>query len=285
MSTSGLSPADEYLRNAAEKYFKKTYQHPPIRRSEAIKPLGWAPSLQIDIHDYRTVICEMSAEKPYPQMLALRGHDVMQVQAPICVFSVCPEEEFLKADQQKSVKDLVAHGFGLITVDSSGDAMVRHDCIPLVQRVPDAAFQTEIRGLPSKFRQKTAQCYENYKKNSVAGVQELSGLVEGIILQAGRDAIAKTWLTNGQAAPGKAADTLDNLFNCKQLQNIRAKVAAARGYIDAARNTVSHYPKNKKQAYKKFNDCRENFIQGLKITKDFREALRSAALSGDIPKV
>lgn len=285
MSAAGLSSADVFLLNAGERYFRKAYVNPKMRRNQPLEKVGWAPSLQVEVHEHHMIICEASADKPYPQMLALRGHEVMQVQMPISVYCICAEAEFLRSEHQDDVRKLISHGFGLLTVDKSGNAMVRHSTIPLVQRISDDVFGSEIRGLPLALRRRLAQCFESYKKNAGSGVHELAELIEGVTYRGGTDSVKKGWVDAKEVRPGNSADTLDALHKCKQFADMRAELGAARGFIASARNPASHYPKNKKQAFQKYHNCRDNFVLGLKIIKNLHDALIRHSCSGALPKI
>jgi len=285
MTAGGLSSADDFLIDAGERYFKATYVNPWMRRNESFGEVGWAPSLQVEIHDHHMIVCEVSSARPYPQMLALRGHDVMMVQIPTSVYCICPEAEFLRPEHQEEVKKLVAHGFGLITVDAHGSAMVRHSAIPLVQRIAEDTFRSEVKSLPPKLRRKVSQCFDSYKKNAGSGVHELAEVIEAVTYRGGLDGVKKTWLDRANVRPGYSANTLDAMHECPQMHDIRAEIGATRGYISSARNPSSHFPKNKKQAFQKYHSCRENFLAGIKILKDLRASLVKKNLSGGLPKI
>ena len=111
---------------------------------------------------------------------------------------------------------------------------------------------------------------------------DLSEIVEGMVLKAGKDAIRKKLLTSGQVKPGKTANTLDELSKLEELKQAVAAIGGVRSYVKDYRNQNHHFPKNKKLAYKRFKDCRHGFIQGLKTIQSFRTAMKSAGLSGII---
>ena len=50
---------------------------------------------------------------------------------------------------------------------------------------------------------------------------DLSEIVEGMVLKAGKDAIRKKLLTSGQVKPGKTANTLDELSKLEELKQER----------------------------------------------------------------
>jgi hypothetical protein len=103
---------------------------------------------------------------------------------------------------------------------------------------------------------------------------------EGMVLKAGRDAAKKKIIKTSEAKPGAPAKTLEALLNTPQCRNAAAAIGGAQSYISMYRNTAHHFPKNKKQALKKYRDCRHGFLDGLKKVQQFREAMKNSGLSG-----
>ncbi|MFF0950578.1 hypothetical protein ACFYE9_23790 [Rhizobium leguminosarum] len=280
MASVGLSSGAEFLREAARKFFANAYQNPTIHVASEIDPkLSWKPSLHFKINEHLMVIAEVS-ETPYPMIFGLRRSDVLQVEIPISIYCVCPEEAYL-ADQA-SAKRLMAHGFGLLTVGADGTVQKRSNCIPLVQQISDLEFKAEISGLPAKCRQRIAEAFERYTHNAPSGVSDITEIVEGFILKAGKDAAKKGWIKAAEAKPGAPAATLAAMAQAPQFGAAMAAIGGAQSYISLYRNTAHHFPKNKKQAHRKYRDCRHAFLDGIKKIQHFREAMKNAGLSGTL---
>lgn len=278
MASSGLTSGTTVLVDAAKKYIASVFQNPTVVINETVDDsLSWAPTLHFKVNDHLTVIVEAS-ESPYPLIFNLRRQDVLRLNHPISVYCVCPEESYLK--NQADVKRLIADGYGLITVASDGTALKRTSCIPLLQQITEEEFEAEIRGLPKKLRARLAEAFDRYKHNAPSGTTDVAEVFEGLVLRAGRDSVKKAWISVGEAKPGSPAKTLAAMGQVTNLKNAAAAIGAAQAFISMYRNVSHHFPKDKKQAAKKYRDCRHGFLEGLKKIVFFRNAMRAAGLSG-----
>jgi hypothetical protein len=276
----GLSSGLTFLVEGAKSYFKSTFQSVPFHTNEVVdKSLNWVPSLHFKINEHLTIICEAS-ESPYPLMFSMRRQDVLKLQMPISVYCVCPEEAYLA--QQAEAKRLMNHGYGLLTVDAEGNVQRRSACIPLLQQITDEEFHADIRALPRKVRTRLAESFETYKHNAPSGSADIAEVMEGLILKAGREAANKKWISNSAAKPGAPAATLAAMHEAPQLQNALAAISAAHAYISMYRNVSHHFPKDKKQAAKKYRDCRHSYLEGLKKIAFVRESFVKVGLSGGL---
>jgi hypothetical protein len=278
MSSTGLSSGTDFLRDAAQEFFNNLFQNPPmVLAGEIDKSLNWKPSIHFKINDHLTVVAEAS-ENPYPMIFKLRRQDVLSVQTPISIYCVCPEEAYL-ADQA-SAKELMGHGYGLLTVASDGTVQKRSSCIPLVQQINDAEFKNEIAGLPAIIRRRLVESFDVYNHSAASGVADITEVIEGLVLRAGRDAAKKGYIDPKNAKPGKPAITLAALVASSQGQSLAGAIGGVQNHISYYRNSAHHFPKNKKQAYIKYRDCRHGFLDGLKKIKQFKDAMRTMGLSG-----
>lgn len=280
MSDNGLSSGLQSLLEAAKAYFKVAFQSPPFHISEQVdKGLSWIPSLHFKINDHLTVICEVS-EGPYPLILTMRRLDILKLQMPVSVYSVCTEEAYLT--QQADAKRLMNDGYGLLTVDAEGNVQKRSSTIPLLQQINDEEFHSELKGLPQKLRTRLAESFDRYKHNAPSGSADIAEVMEGLILKAGREAAKKKWILASEAKPGAPAATLAAMQKSPQCQSILAAIGGAQSYISMYRNLNHHFPKDKKQAARKYRDCRHGFLEGLKKVVFLRESLRKITLSGGL---
>lgn len=279
MASAGLTSGTPILVDAAKKYVATIFQSPAIAVNAIVdQKLNWTPTLHFKVNDHLTVIMEAS-DSPYPLIFNLRRQDILRLNEPISVYCVCPEESFL--GNQAEVKRLIADGYGLITVDADGNALKRTGCIPLLQQITNEEFASEIRALPRKLRSRLAEAFDRYQHNAPSGTADVAEVFEGLVLRAGRDCAKRGWISPGEAKPGLPAKTLAAMRAVSNLQNAEAAIAAAQAFISMYRNLSHHFPKNKKQAAKKYRDCRHGFLEGLKKIAFFREAMRNAGLSGN----
>lgn len=280
MAGAGLTSGTEFLANAAHDYFRKAYQQSSIARSQSIdKSLNWTPSLSFKIHSHRLILAEVS-ETPYPLILRIRRADIMNLDMPIAIYCVCPERAYL--DDQQSVKELIANGYGLLTVDSQGVVQCRANCTPLIQQIPEGEFYGVIKGLPKTLRIRLAESFERYKSDPPSGAADVAEIMEGLVLKAGREAATKGWISKADAKPGGAATTLGAMQKVAQFKSAAAAIGAVQGYISLYRNPSHHTPRDKKQAAQKYRDCRHGFLDGLRKVPVFRDAMRSAGLTGGL---
>lgn len=278
MSTSGLSSGDKVLIDAAVNYFSNRHQQPVIHLSSPVsKDLGWTPSLHFRAHEHLTVIGEVS-ETPYPLIFQLRRTELLALSMPASVYAICPEESYLK--NQPEFKRLTADGFGLLTVDLERTVQRRAATIPLIQQITETEFEGDIRGLPKKLRSKLADAFDAYKHNAPSGAAEIAEVMEGLVLKAGREAAQKGWIANADAKAGATAKILSAMQQSVQCRNAAAALGAAQGFISMYRNLSHHFPKDSRQAAKKYRDCRHGFLEGLKKVAFFRDQMRHLGLSG-----
>lgn len=277
MAEGDLTSGTEFLREGAMRFFREQYQRPDIKVQQAINAdLNWVPSFHFRIHDHLLLAVEVS-ESVYPMILNLRRVDLEKLQFPIAVYSVCPEEAYVR--DQADAKRLMSHGYGLVTIDSRGAATKRAGSIPILQQIHREEFNHEIHGLPQKYRQRLARSYEAYCQNAPLGVSDITEVMEGMVLRAGQAAAKKTWIANNQARPGQSAATLAAMQRAPQLGGCAAAVGGAQSYISVWRNTSHHFPKNPRKAAQKYRECRHGFLEGIRQIKAFRESMRTVGIN------
>ena len=81
-------------------------------------------------------------------------------------------------------------------------------------------------------------------------------------MKAGQDAVNKGILTNSALGTG-IASTLDAMNAAPRCSNARAAIGGVRSYVQRYRNLTHHWPKNNKDAYRKYSDCRHQLRTGL----------------------
>ena len=279
MATSGLTSGSEFLRDAARVFFNDLYENPKMYLDQELhRDLLWTPALRFTIRDHVNVFVEPSETGPYPRIFQLKATEVRDFPQPIAVYVVCPKNVTKK---QADVNRLRADGFGLITVGPDGQATMEFPTIPLVQIISKAKFREEINGLPLRIRQRTTEAFQDYCNQPVNGVKTLSEVVEGLVTRAGKDSSKKGFLSKNQLG-NTVATMLNALYGAPEFQQAQAAVGGVRSYMAQYRNLTHHWPKNKKDAYKKYADCRHGFLEGLKQMQQFRAAMKNAGLSGNL---
>lgn len=274
----GLSSGAAALCDAIEAHLKANYASPPTKRDvPVVRDLAWVPTLQCFLNN-QVLLIEVS-ERPYPEIFRMRRTEMEDVEQPIAVYAACPEEVY--AQNQKDAADLAKDGFGLFTIAADGSVTCKVTTIPIAQRISDKHFATDIANLPAGLKRRARECFDLYKHGAPAGVSSLAETLEGMVVKAAKDAKRKGWIT-GREASGNLANVLVALQGCAQLNGADTIIGAARIFVQRYRNTSAHFPKKKKDAYRKYRDCRHAFLDGLRHMQDFRDAMRAAGLSGTI---
>lgn len=275
-----LTTGSEFLLAKTKQYFVEHYHGPAMRISHEVdKSLSYSPSIQFQVHSHLTILVEVS-ESPYPAILSMRRTDIEDLQVPIAVFCACPEEAYL--NDQAEAKRLISHGFGLITVATNGQVQVRAQAIPLIQRITDTEFKSELKDLPSSIKRRLVESYDRYVHSPPSGVADIAEVLEGFIVKAGKDAAKKGWIASKFKKAQTPASTLDAMQAAPELAAAMAAIGSVRGYIAEYRNVSHHFPRNKKQAAVKYRECRHAFLDGLKRVTSFRTAMKARTLSGTL---
>jgi hypothetical protein len=266
-----LTSGTDWLRDAAESHFKDVYQLGSVSGPEQIDAkLQWVPDFHFLIHDHLMVAVEVS-ETAYPAILAIRRVDLEKLQFPVSVYSVCPEQVYLA--EQADAKRLINDGYGLLTVDDEGFVQKRASPTPILQVIHQEEFKERIAPLPQSARKRLARCFEAYTQNPPLGVSDITEVVEGMVLKAGRSAANKGWIEKKNAKPGNPFATLKAMQGSAQIQNCLAAVGGVQAYVSTWRNLSHHFPKNRKKAGQKYRECRHAFIDGIHHIQSFKECM------------
>lgn len=276
--SEGITTATDFLTEVMEQYLNKNYDSPPIKIGTEIDPkLGWIPTLSSHINNHLMLV-EVS-EKVYPAIFRMRRAEMAEIEKPIAVYCVCPEEAYV--EDQKEASNLARHGFGLFTVNSDGEVVKKFSAIPIAQHINETDYNADVKGLPAKVKREVKACFETYQGNSPAGVASVSELVEGMVMKAAKDAARKGWITKAEAKQS-LANVLLRFKTVPQLGTAEIKLGGAGAFVSRYRNTAHHFPKNQKQAHLKYRDCRHGFLEGLRILQDLQSAFKAAGLAGSL---
>lgn len=283
MSNDGLTPGHDFLQEAARTCFAERYSNPAMYVNKPLsRNLEWVPALRFTLHGHINVFVEPSDDGPYPRLFSMKFAEVSNYPEPIAIYCVCNGTAITTPKGQKDLKRLQAHGFGLVTVDPEGEGHVLFPAIPLVQVIPGAEFKQHLSGLPKNIRQSASEAFEDYRAKPVNGVKTLSELVEGMIKKAGQDSVARGGITSEESEMA-LADVLDALY--AMYPSSRAAIGGARKFVKECRNLTHHWPKNKKNAYKKYSECKYHFLEGLRTIQTFRTAMINDGLTGRLTKL
>ena len=282
---TGLTSGEQFLRDAAKVFFLGLYASPKMHLNRQLHPnLGWTPALRFTINGHINVFVEPSESSPYPRILELKNKEAMEFPRPIAVYVACPEEVLSMSSHSADIKRLEADGFGLIVIDSNGNAGRRVSAIPLIQTIPLSIMKEELRGLTPKLKKRVSESFaDDYCSKPVNGVRSLTEIVEGLVEQAGKEAITKDYIAKEDAEKG-VAHLLDALYGSNNCHNIRPHIGGIRNYISVYRNVSHHWPRNEKKAYEKYANCKHAFLDGVKQLNRFQNALKSVGLSGGLPR-
>lgn len=274
----GITSATEFLRDAVKNYLNTIYDHPPLREGTEIDPaLGWVPTLNCSVNNHLMAI--EASEKVYPAIFRMRRAEMAEVQMPIAVYCVCPEEAYIQ--DQREAQNLEKHGFGLFTVNNEGQVIKKFPAIPIVQHITENDYSTDVKRLPPKIKRMAKASFDIYRGNSPAGVASLSEIVEGMINKAAKEAVNKTWMSKADTS-GALSDVLTKMKSIPQFKNSDTVLSSAQSFISRYRNANHHFPKNKKQAHLKYRDCRHGFLDGLRNMQSLHDAMKAVGLTGSI---
>ena len=166
---------------------------------------------------------------------------------PISIFCVCPEEAYL--NDQASAKELMADGYGLLTVAADGQVQKRATATRLCSKFRIRNSRPNYPACRPQFDAGSPSFFDRYQHNAPSGVADISEVLEGLVLRAGRDAARKKIIAASDAKPGAPAITLSALLATKQGQNAGSGDCGAQSYIAMYRNTAHHFPKNKSRHF------------------------------------
>ncbi len=242
-----------------------------FKENAAISPdINWRPTLQITVNKYTTIAFEIS-EKVFPPIISLSRTEIVNTNQPICVYSVCSEEECRK--NMKDIKILKSHGFGLLMIDDDGNISQYANAIPLAQFIPKNKYDDLVREIPANIKQRIKTAFDTYNQNPVSGLEEITKIVEGIAFNTASKLVTRgdmSLFSSGTSLSDVLAD-MANVSSPKR-SPLRGQLAAIGGfqsYVKEFRNSSHHEPKNKKQAKKQLSHCEAGFTEGIRKISDF----------------
>ncbi|HKQ25787.1 MAG TPA: hypothetical protein VJT81_15180 [Burkholderiales bacterium] len=266
---------------AGLKFCKNRYGTNGLRVEEEIDSnISWRPSFYMKPNPALIVAAEVS-DSLYPGILKIAGHDVFRFDFPISILLVCPLDVFMADTKQTTIKQLKAHGFGIITVDEGNRAVLQHACIPLAQHLSEEELDSELSGLTPNQKVLFRGSHATYITNEGQGLQGAGQIVEALVNAIAKGAVSEA-LTSASILSKATADIIDELYSLKDFREHRAALGGARDFAKEYRNTVSHPARNAKQAIDKIRKCRSGFIDAIRISKNLYQVLLIKAYSSRI---
>jgi hypothetical protein len=209
----------------------------------------------------------------FPESLKGAAHDIDRYDFPISVYQACSLEVYQKDSRFSKVKLLREHGFGIITVDDAGEALIQVRAEPLAQHIPTDKLGSEIKSLTHRLQVKFRSAHATYQTNVGQGLQEAGQIVEALIGCIATQAESAGTVPSGTSR-NATADIIDELYNTGAFHNHRAALGGTRSFVKNYRNVASHPAKTPKQAVDKIRKCRDGFFEALRIARELQALIQ-----------
>lgn len=245
-----------------------------LRREEPIHTsIGWQPTFYMRPNRALLVAVEV-ADVIFPEILKIAAHDIERFNAPISVYQACALDIYQNDPQLARVHTLRDHGFGIITVDHTGNAIIQCRAEPLAQYIPQDRFDAALRPLTPRLRVKFRAAYATYQTNIGQGLQEAGQIIEALISSIATQAVSANVVTPATATK-TTAGMIDDLYPTGTFHNHRATLGAARDFARTYRNVSSHPAQTPQQAAEKIRRCRSGFLDALRIAGELRATIQA----------
>ncbi|WP_148650871.1 hypothetical protein [Sphingopyxis granuli] len=250
-------------------FCKERYGSNGVKIEEGIDDaIMWRPSFYLKVGKFKLIAVEVE-DNLYPGSLKGAAHDISHYDFPIAVYQACTLEAYLGDPNHKNINLLKNHGFGIITVDEDGNAVIQHSCVPLAQHISPDSFERAISKLSPKMKVAFRSAYAVYQTSETQGLQDAGQIIEAILTSIADQAVKKGDLT-ASSSGGALANRIDNMYGAQPLAGHRAALGGAREFVQEFRNTASHPAKSAKQAAEKIRKCREGFLDAINIASKLR---------------
>ena len=244
-----------------------------VRKEEEIDgAVGWRPTFYLKPNKALIVAVEVS-DVVFPELLKIAAHDIEQFDFPISIYEACALDIYQKDPNMARANMLRQNGFGCITVDGNGSAIIQWRAPPIAQHIGPSRFDAAVKQMNGRLRVSFRQAYATYQTNVGQGLQEAGQVVEAVIDSIVAQAIAASVVPPNTA--GKStADKIDDLYSTPTFKHYRAALGGARSFAREYRNVASHPAKTPHQAADKLRKCRAGFLEALRIASELREAMQ-----------
>lgn len=272
-SFNHLTPDQKFLAESVFNYFKDKYGTLSVKIDCEIHPgLPWQPTFYFRKNKHEIIACEISEGKIYPQIFKLTNNDMTTVPVTIHCYAFCPQKVCIDPQNQKEFVELKKHGHGLLSVSEDGTVIERAKATPAVFYISDAYFKDDlIKGFSGTNKAAMVNAFDTYKNDPLSGIRDLCDYVEATIHKA-TDACNTKYsfgISTKETINKKLTLLTTKMGADPALLGMLPSIGAMMGYYSKVRNTVNHTPKNAKQAHKKYRQCRENFVNGIRALDEF----------------
>jgi hypothetical protein len=245
-----------------------------LKKEEPIDPkISWRPTFYMKPNRFLIVAVEVN-DVLFPEILKIAAHDIERHDYPISVYQACSLEVYQKDRRFTQIRLLREHGFGIITVDDAGSALIQVRAEPLAQYIPSERFDSELKPLTPRLKVKFKDAYATYQTNVGQGLQEAGQIVEELLGSIATQAEAAGAVPSGTCAKISTADKIDDLYSAGAFHNYRAALGGARSFVKTYRNVASHPPRTAKEAVAKIRKCKDGFFEALRIAGELRAVIQ-----------
>jgi hypothetical protein len=230
--------------------------------------ISWRPTFFMKPNRVLILAVEVN-DLLFPEILKIAAHDIERYNFPICVYQACSLDVYQKDLRLARVNLLREHGFGIITVDDGGAALIQIRAEPLAQHIPPERIDAELRTLTPRLRVKFRTAYATYQTNVGQGLQEAGQIIEALITCIATQAEAANVVGPGTSRKA-AAGIIDDLYQTGAFHNHRAALGGARNFARTYRNASSHPARTPNEAAEKIRKCKTGFFDSLRIAGELR---------------
>jgi len=236
--------------------------------------IGWKPTFYF--RPNRALIAAVEVNDViYPEILKIAAHDVEHFDAPISIYQACSLDIYQNDARLAKVKLLRSHGFGLITVDDGGDAIIQFRAPPLAQHISPERLDAGLAALNARLKVKFRSAYSTYQTNIVQGLQEAAQIIEALVICIAQQAETSGRISTGTSR-GDAADIIDVLYANAAFRNFRAALGGARSFLREYRNPPSHPARTPKDEADKIRTCKTGLFEALRMAGELRSVIQKA---------
>ncbi|HUZ32469.1 MAG TPA: hypothetical protein VMV19_10270 [Xanthobacteraceae bacterium] len=236
--------------------------------------IGWQPTFYMKPNRVLMVAVEVG-DRLFPDSLRGAAHDIEHYDFPISVYQACAFDIYQHDPHHDRVDALRDHGFGIITVDGSGRAVIQTRAEPLAQHLSQKRLDDVLKPLTPtptlKVRFRAA--YATYCANVGQGLQAAAQIVESMVV-----CIAGQAERAGVVPPGTsgkdAALIIDDLYPTGLCHNYRAALGGARNFIRQYRNIASHPARTPRAEADRIRNCKTGFLEAARIACELRDLIR-----------
>jgi hypothetical protein len=218
------------------------------------------------------IACEV-ADRPFPKSLKETFADIVASGLPIRLLVAYPKDNGLNSrDYQDDINQCKKFGIGHIAIDSSGIGNIEYNGLSLSLHLP---FPKEFSQYKKQLKSIVIDAYEHYllKGDPDVGLQKIGQTVENLLYKTATQAKKKGDFTDSSFNPPtfiRQSLLIDKMINESILDN--GILGRCKDFAKD-RNSVSHKPKNLKEAKRIENKLKENFLAGAKILEDLPAAI------------